>query len=133
MSAATPLTLYLLAETFGICRLERSAAIPAWALEAPWMSITRTSDELSVVCPESSIPDAVQAERGWRALRVAGVLDFSLIGVLASLTAPLAQAGVSVFAVSTYDTDYLLIRAADLSRAMAALRQAGHQVMEEER
>jgi len=79
-----------------------------------------------VVCAEKDVPDTVQAETGWSLLQVLGPLEFSLVGVLASLTLPLAQAGVSIFALSTYDTDYLLVRRADLSRAGQALVQAGH-------
>jgi hypothetical protein len=91
-------------------------------------SITRAADELSVVCPQNLVPDGVRCERGWRCLRVAGTLDFSMIGVVASLVAPLAKAGVSVFVVSTFDTDYLLMKECDLERASATLRATGHQV-----
>jgi hypothetical protein len=87
-----------------------------------------TPDELSLVVPEAFAPDGAAIEAGWRALRVAGTLDFSLTGVLASLAAPLAQAGVSIFAVSTYDTDYLLVRESGLAAALVALRGAGHTI-----
>lgn len=80
------------------------------------------------MCRESSVPADVRRETGWRALVVDGPIDFALTGVLASLTAPLARSGVPVFAVSTFDTDWLLVRAADLARAMTALRDAGHRV-----
>lgn len=123
------LTLTVLPETLAICRLDPGAAVPAWALSAGgFVSITRTGDELSVVCPEASIPQDVIASRGWRCLRVAGPLDFSLVGVLAALASPLAAAGVSIFAISTYDTDYLLAREADLPGAVEALTAAGHAV-----
>lgn len=94
-------------------------------------SVTRTPDELSVVIAESAVPPEVRAEREWRALKVAGLLDFGLVGVLASLTAPLASAGVSVFVLSTFDTDYLLVRDPDLPRAVAVLRDAGFTIEEE--
>ena len=90
--------------------------------------MTRTAEELSVVCREEVVPGGVRCERGWRCLRVAGTLDFSLVGVLALLLVPLAGAGVAVFCVSTFDTDYLLVRDADLARATEALGAAGHRV-----
>lgn len=114
--------------TFAVCRLAPDAAVPAWAAGGPFISVTRTADELSVVCPEPAVPEEVRAERGWRCLRVAGPLAFGLVGVLASLLEPLGRAGVSAFAVSTFDTDYLLVRADDLPRAVDALRAAGHVV-----
>ena len=76
------------------------------------------------------MPEGVVAERGWRCLRVAGTIPFSVVGVLASLAAPLAEAGISVFAVSTFDTDYLLVKAADFEKAITALTQAGHSITE---
>ncbi len=109
-----------------VCSLDGNTAIPHWALQGSFFSVTRTAEELSVVCPESLVPEGVQAERGWRAMRVAGVIEFSVIGVLAGLTVPLAEAGISVFAVSTYDTDYVLVREPELGRAIEVLRRAGH-------
>jgi uncharacterized protein len=109
-----------------VCRLGGAEPIPGWAIQGGFFSITRTVEELSVVCPENLIPDDVRAERGWRALRVAGVIEFSVTGLLAGLTAPLAEAGISVFALSTYDTDYLLVKEHDLGRAIQTLRGAGH-------
>lgn len=97
-----------------------------------FFSITKTDSELSVVCQESAIPADIIAERGRRVLRVEGPLDFSLTGILASLAAPLATAQVSIFALSTYDTDYLLIAASDLDRAIPALEQAGHTISRRE-
>jgi hypothetical protein len=123
-----PLALVVLPGTFAVCRLAAGAAPPAWAWAGPFASLTRTADELSVVCAEAAVPAGTLCERGWRCLRVAGTLDFALVGVLASLLVPLAGAGVSTFAVSTFDTDYLLVREADLGRAAEALRTAGHSV-----
>jgi hypothetical protein len=88
--------------------------------------VTRTPTELSIVCREDSVPAGILANRGWRAIAVAGTLDFALTGVLASLVSPLAAAGVSIFAVSTYDTDYVLVKKNTLDRAVAALSAAGH-------
>jgi hypothetical protein len=121
-------TLLMVDGAFAVCRLSGDAPIPPWASAGPFVSITRTADELSVVCRQDAVPDGVVCERGWRCLRVAGAMPLSAVGVLAALTAPLAEAGVCVFAVSTFDTDYLLVREADTEKAVTALRQAGHSV-----
>ena len=122
------LTLLLVEGSFGICRLPANAAMPPWAAGGGLVSVTRTPDELSVVCPDAAVPEGVPCERGWRCLRVAGAMPLSAVGVLAVLATALAAAGVSLFAVSTFDTDYLLVRTADFDRAVAALRTAGHAV-----
>jgi len=124
------LTLFLLADEFGVSRLAPQTPIPAWAWEGSWVSITRTPSELSLVCPASRIPPEVQAERGWRCFQVLGPLAFEQVGVLASVASPLADAGVSLFVVSTYDTDYIFVKARDLPAARAALRNAGHRIQE---
>lgn len=126
------LTLSVLPEEFGICRLQSSAEMPTWATENPFFSITRTPEELSVVCPTASIPAEVPAERGWRCLKVHGPLAFGQTGVLLSLAGPLAAAGISIFALSTYDTDYLLVKGDDLLRAVEALRSVGHEVSDKD-
>jgi hypothetical protein len=120
--------LIVLAEEFAVARVEASDAIPAWALQAPLVSITRTADELSIVCAASHLRPGVRAERGWRCLRVAGTIDFAVTGVLASIAGPLANVAVSIFAISTYDTDYVLVREHALPAAIAALTAAGHDV-----
>jgi hypothetical protein len=111
---------------FAICQLAAAAAVPEWATTGPFVSITRTDDELSIVCTERSVPEGTKCERGWRCLRVAGKMEFSVTGVLASLVSPLAEAGISVFAIATFDTDYLLVKELDLPNALAALTKAGH-------
>lgn len=120
-----PRTLTLLPDTFAICRLDAGAAVPAWATTGNFFSITRTTEELSIVCLQSLVPDGVRCERDWRCFKLAGPIPFTAVGVLASLVQPLAEAGISLFAVSTFDTDYLLVKAADLQRAVAAFRQHG--------
>jgi hypothetical protein len=110
---------------FAVCRLPAGSLIPEWAVDGGFASITRTPDELSIVCLQASAPPGIQSERGWRCFRVCGPLDFALTGILARLTAPLAAAGVPVFALSTFDTDYLLVREVDAGRATAAWRSAG--------
>lgn len=125
----TNLTLSLLPDNYSVCRLGPEADIPPWALAGEFFSITRTEEELSLVCPQEVVPDGVQCEKGWRCIMVLGPLDFSLTGILPSLTAPLAEAGISVFAISTFDTDYLLVKADNLQRAVLKLEEAGHDVV----
>jgi hypothetical protein len=122
------LTLIVVDGLFAVCRLEPADSVPRWAIASEFFSITRTAEELSVVCPQEAVPEGVKGERGWRCLRVAGTIPFSDVGVLASLTAPLADAGISVFAISTFDTDYLLVKAEDLERAVDVLRRRGHTI-----
>jgi hypothetical protein len=124
------LSLQVLPGQLAICQLAAHAELPAWATGA-LVCITRTADELSIVCPEEVVPPGVRHEKSRRALRVVGQLDMSLVGVLAALTAPLAAADVAIFAISTFDTDYLLVEQAALARAIAALRGAGHLVAED--
>jgi hypothetical protein len=129
MAAATRhLELTLLPERFAISRLAADAAIPLWATKGPFFSVTRTGDELSVVTELSRVPVGVQSQPGWRVLKVHGPFVLSEIGVLSSLAAPLAEAKISLFAVSTFDTDYLLVASETLSGAIAALERAGHTV-----
>jgi hypothetical protein len=94
-----------------------------------FLSITRTEDELSVVCPEEAVPEDARSEDGWRVLRLEGPFEFSEVGVLSSVVGPLAEADVSVFAVSTYDTDYVLVKAKQLEAAVSALRARGHEIL----
>ena len=119
-----PLALRLLAPTFAVCTLPSDAALPD--IEAEFFSITRTANELSLVVPEADIPRDAIAESGWRGLQVQGPLPFDMIGVLANLSAPLARAGISIFALSTYQTDILFVRQDDLDRAQSTLAAAGH-------
>lgn len=129
------LTLSVLPGAFAVCRLapvtpDASLTLPEWArLEAgPFVSVTCTADECSIVCAESAVPEGIIAERGWRCLRVHGPLDFSLTGILAGLAGALAAVGISIFAISTYDTDYLLVRRERLEDAIRALQAEGHMV-----
>ena len=113
---------------FASCRLPAESPVPHWAAGTRFLSITRTSDELSVVCEEEHVPAGIICERDYAALRVAGTLAPELVGVLASLATPLAEARVPILAIGTYDTDYVLVRRPDLGRAVDALRGAGHDV-----
>ncbi len=121
------LTLELLPGQLAVCRLGADAPAPWWAAGAI-TSITRTPDELSVVCAEDSVPADVRAERGFLCFGVVGPLDFSATGILAALAAPLADAGVSIFVVSTFETDLLLVRNTLLSQTVDVLRAAGHRI-----
>jgi hypothetical protein len=122
------LELTLLAERFAISRLAADAPIPDWATQGPFFSVTRTGVELSVVTEVSLVPVGVQSQAGWRVLRVHGPFVLSEIGVLSALATPLAEAKISLFAVSTFDTDYLLVASETLSAAIAALERAGHTI-----
>jgi hypothetical protein len=125
--------IQVLPGALAVCRLAPSAPDPDWAqgggVQAGALSArVRTAEELSVVCAQELVPPGVQADIGWRALKVTGPLDFTLVGVLAGLARPLADAGVSIFAISTYDTDYVLVKEIDLERAIQALLGAGYEV-----
>jgi hypothetical protein len=128
MTDPQALRLTLLPDALAVCRLAPDGAVPALAWMGEPASVTRTRDELSVVCSADAVPADVRCERGWRCLAVRGPLDFGLTGILASLTAPLAAADIPVFVVSTYDTDYLMVKAEKLERAVQALRITGHRV-----
>lgn len=130
ISPAPPhhLTLALLEERFAVCQLPSGEKIPAWATAGSLFSVTQTATELSIVCEAAQVPADVKRETGWRCLRVEGTLDFSLTGVLASLVAPLADARISVFTLSTFDTDYLLIKEEHLAAALHTLRACGHHI-----
>lgn len=119
-------SLVVQAERFAVCKLPADAPIPPWAWSTPFCSITRTTEELSIVCVQTQIPANTPAEREFCAFQVKGPLDFGLVGILASLTRTLAQAGISLFAISTHDTDYLLVREKNLSAAIQAFQQQGH-------
>lgn len=109
-----------------VARLGPAEPFPAWALEAPFSCLARTGAEVSLVVPREHLPSDLAAEGPWQALEVQGPLDFSLVGILAALTGTLAQAGISVFAFSTYDTDFLLVKQEAMPAACRALRAAGH-------
>ena len=112
-----------------VCQLPAEAPLPAWAAHATaFVSITRTAEELSIVCTEGLAPEDVKQEPGWRAFQVRGPLDFGLTGILASLLDPLAKAKISIFAISTFNTDYVLVKEPAVDAAVAALRGAGHRV-----
>ncbi|HEX7190422.1 MAG TPA: ACT domain-containing protein [Thermoanaerobaculia bacterium] len=116
--------LRLLPGRYAVCRLSADASLPEW-VRGEFVSITRTEDELSIVCEESAVPHDVRAERGWVCRKVIGPIPFETVGVAAALTTPLAQEGVSVIVVGTFDTDYLLVKEELSAKAAAALEAAG--------
>src|SRR5271163_279514 len=118
--------LSLLPENFAIVGLSPGADIPAWATQGPFFSVTRTSDELSIVVEETLVPTSVQSQGGWRVIKVHGPFVLAEVGVLASLAGPLAAAKISAFVVSTFDTDYLLVANENLAPAVSTLERAGH-------
>lgn len=125
-------TLSVLKGRFNILRLEKDSKVPSEVFESDFVSITQTSDELSVVFRESnvqsSIPSGIRAERGWSCLKVEGPLDFSLTGILAGISSALAEKRISIFTISTYDTDYILVKETDLERTSEALANEGYKI-----
>lgn len=125
---ARALTIDLQTGEMAICRLAHDAPIPAWATDRPFFTVTRTHDELSIICAAAQVPGGVTASRGWRLLVLRGPFSFGLVGILLAVAEPLARAGVSIMPVASHDTDHVLVQAPQLARAIAALRAAGHEV-----
>jgi len=123
-----PLNIDVLPDAVRICRLPANADLPGWATAVPFCSVTRSGDELSVICEAARVPPGVTASGEWRVLKLVGPFDFAGVGVLLRVAAPLAAAGVSILSVGTYDTDYVLVRMPQMEAALHALRAAGHEV-----
>ncbi len=119
------MNLILLEITAAVCRLEPHSAIPDWALRGSFYNVSKTMDELSVVCEQTNVPGNIKAEKNWKVFKVEGVLDFALTGILASIANPLAEAKISIFTISTYDTDYIMVKAHELEHAQQILQNAG--------
>ena len=122
------LTLSILPGEYAVSRLQSDAPPPTWAMQGEFWTVSRTSDELSVLCRAEIVPDGVQTQRGWAALKLHGPFEFTLTGILASVLNPLKDAGIGIFAVSTFDTDYVLVAQEKLTQAIQVLEAAGHQV-----
>lgn len=114
-------TLSVLPEKLGICHITKNFPIPEWVEEAFFCSVTRTRSELSIVCPQNKIPKGVMFEKDWRAFRLEGVIDMYSVGVIASLSKPLADEGISIFNISTYETNYVLVEEKNLEKAKEIL------------
>lgn len=116
-------SLSILPGKFAVCLLEKNDAVPSWALKSFFYSISKTNDELSIVCLEKSVPQGIKFDGNWKAIKVEGKLDFSLTGILASLINPLAEEKISIFAVSTFNTDYILVKSNNLQKAKRILKK----------
>jgi hypothetical protein len=123
------LTMKLLNQKYSVCRLDKNNSIPNWAIEGDFFSITKTEDELSIVCLQENIPDGIKCEKDWRILKVEGPLDFSLVGILASISNLMAQSQISIFALSTYDTDYILVKENNIEAAICTLTSNNYDVI----
>jgi len=123
------LTLLLLEGCLAICRLPANSKVPTWALaKGPLSSITRSATELSIICTETAVPSGIHCERGWRVMKVENTLNFALTGILVSLAVPLADAGVSILTVTTFDSQYLMVKEASIELALQILVNAGHEI-----
>jgi len=120
------LTLQWMEGELAVCRLAPDAAHPAWADAPTFSCITRTAEELSIICPSEQVPPTIQSERGWRGLKLCGPFPFTAVGIMAAVTGPLAQAGISVLVVGTFDTDYVLVKSERREAVRLALEAAGH-------
>jgi len=119
------MNLRILDGTFSVCRLKPSDSIPEWVYRSSFYSISKSKDELSIVCESNYVPEDVKSEKNWNLIKVKGPLDFNLTGIFSSLTKPLAEDGISIFAISTFDTDYLLVKAEKIQDAKVALEKSG--------
>ena len=128
---APKLRIALLPESLAVCRLQPDSGLPDWALAGAFCSATRTVDGLTVICRTDRVPADVHASRGWRALKIEGPLDLNLVGILVSVAAPLAQAGVAILPIGTYETDYILVRNEHLDTAVRALQSTNLDVVED--
>jgi hypothetical protein len=113
---------------YAICKLNPGSDPPEWAFDGEFYSVSRTADELSIICLYEQIPEQIPSQPGWRALKIEGPFDFDEIGVLASMTAPLAEAGISLLTISTFDTDYIFIQSENYQQAIQFLSTAGHEI-----
>ncbi len=129
---AHKLTLQLLNETYTINKLPQFAEIPSILSNGEMCFISRTDEELSIVCPDFMAPNNVQQELGWRCLKVEGTLKFQEVGTLASIVQPLSEAGIPVFAISTFNTDYFFVMDEHLVNVVHALQKAGHEFAHKE-
>jgi hypothetical protein len=119
--------LRTLPDSYAVVRLQPGSDLPEWVDMGPFRSVTRTDHEVSVVCRDHDVPEGESVDRGWTVLEAMGPLGFSLSGIIASLIQPLADAKLPIFVISTFESDYVLIRSADLARAADALEEAGHE------
>ncbi|AJY73989.1 ACT domain-containing protein [Paenibacillus beijingensis] len=122
------MNLSILDTSFSVIKLPQTEGVPSWAIKGEFFSITHTNEELSIVCPSSNVPDNIQkdVEHDWKCIKVDGMLDFQLTGILSSLASPLTDNKISIFAISTFNTDYLLVKRHSIEKAKSVLENAGH-------
>jgi len=118
----------VLKDDYKVCRMNAFDGIPEWVLETPLSSITRTSEELSIVCPNSVAPDQLKCEQDWKCLKIHGPFGFDEIGIISNLTKVLSDANISVFVLSTFDTDYILVKRLNIEKAAKSLEDKGHEI-----
>lgn len=125
-----PLTLTVLPNSYSVCRISPQNDIPEWFLKSPFFALARTAEEISIACESSCVPAKcdLKEELDWRVLKVEGPLDFSLTGILAGLATTLSDAGISLSAISTFDTDYLFVKEDKLQMTTTALQARGYRV-----
>lgn len=122
------LKIKLLDGTYAVCQMENTEKVPSWVEEKGFFSVTKTEDEISVVMLQDKISTDIKAEKDWRILKVEGTLDFSLIGILAKISSILAENQISIFVISTFNTDYILVKEEKIEKAMAVLSQEGYEI-----
>jgi hypothetical protein len=118
----------LLKGEYGVCKLDSDSKIPSWSTKGDFFNITKTNDELSLVCDATFVPEGVVCEKDWKVLKILGPLDFALVGILSSISTVLAENGISIFAISTYDTDYILVKEKNLEKTITCLREANYEI-----
>ena len=123
------LNLKLLKGKYGVCRLQKNDSIPSWAFDGEFYSITKTEDEVSIVCLENNITEETKSEKDWKVLKIEGPLDFSLVGILSKISSILAENNISIFAISTYDTDYILVKGKDIDKSIEVLINENYHVI----
>jgi hypothetical protein len=129
MELKTKLKFRVISGSFAVCRLSVADPVPQWATKGIFTSVTRTAEELSIVCAAENVPQQHQSETPWTCLKIEGPFAFSQIGILRAFITPLVEAGISIFAIATYDTDYVLVQEPVADKAIQALQNAGHELL----
>lgn len=122
------LKIRLLQGIYAVCQISNREKVPSWVEEKGFFSVTKTEDEISVVMLQDKISKEIKAEKDWRILKVEGILDFSLIGILAKISSVLAENQISIFVISTFNTDYILVKEENIEKAMAVLNLEGYEI-----
>ncbi len=125
---AKSFVISVLKDDYKVCRLNAFDGIPEWVLDTPLSSITRTAEELSIVCPNQVAPEQFKCEQEWKCLKIHGPLGFDEVGIISNLTKVLADAKISVFVLSTFETDYILVKRMNLEKAAKVLADNGHEI-----